>query len=77
MQAFARSLEGERGRKGIFLTTSTFSNEAREFVKRIEKKIVLVDGPQLAGYMFDFGIGVNPVSSFEVKRVDGDYFSEE
>jgi restriction system protein len=77
VQAFAGSLEGERARKGIFLTTSTFSNEARDYVKRIEKKIVLVDGPQLAGYMFDFGIGVNPVSSFEIKRVDGDYFSEE
>jgi len=77
VQAFAGSLEGERGRKGIFLTTSTFSNEAREFVKRIEKKIVLVDGPQLAGYMFDFGIGVNAVSNFEIKRLDGDYFSEE
>src|ERR1700687_5812311 len=63
VQAFAGSLEGERARKGIFLTTSTYSNEAREYVKRIEKKIVLVDGPQLAGYMFDFGIGVNPVSS--------------
>ena len=75
--AFAGSLEGERARKGIFLTTSTFSGEARDYVKRIEKKIVLVDGPQLAGYMFDFGIGVNPVSSFEIKRMDGDYFSEE
>jgi restriction system protein len=46
-------------------------------VKRIEKKIVVVDGPQLVGYMFDFGIGVNAVSSFEIKRVDTDYFSEE
>jgi restriction system protein len=77
VQAFAGSLEGVRGRKGIFLTTSAFSGEAREYVKKIEKKIVLVDGPQLAGYMFDFGIGVNPVSIFEIKRVDGDYFSEE
>ena len=77
MQAFAGSLEGERARKGVFLTTSGFSSEARDYVKRIEKKIVLVDGPQLAGYMFDLGIGVNPVSSFEIKRVDGDYFSEE
>ena len=77
VQAFAGSLEGERARKGVFMTTSSFSNEAREYVKRIEKKIVLVDGLQLAGYMFDFGIGVNPVSSFEIKRLDTDYFSEE
>lgn len=77
VQAFAGSLEGERARKGIFLTTSTFSTEARDYVKRIEKKIVLVNGAQLAAYMFDFNIGVNGVSSFEIKRVDGDYFSEE
>ena len=77
VQAFAGSLEGERARKGIFLTTSTFSKEASDYVKRIEKKIVLVDGQQLVGFMFDFGIGVNPVSTFEIKRLDGDYFSEE
>ena len=77
VQGFAGSLDGERARKGIFMTTSTFSNEARDYVKRIEKRIVLVDGQQLAGYMLDFGIGVNPVTNYEVKRVDSDYFSEE
>jgi restriction system protein len=77
VQAFAGSLEGVRGRKGVFITTSTFSAEAREYVSRIEKKIVLVDGQQLAALMTDFGIGVTPVSTYEVKRVDGDYFSEE
>jgi restriction system protein len=77
VQAFAGSLEGERARKGVFMTTSSFSNEAREYVRRIEKKIVLVDGLKLAGDMFDFGIGVNPVSSFDIKRLDTDYFSEE
>ena len=58
------------------MTTSTFSAEARDYVKRIEKKVVLVDASQLAGYMFDFSIGVNPVSSFEIKRADGN-FSED
>ncbi len=77
VQAFAGSLEGVRGRKGVFITTATFSAEAREYVSRIEKKIVLVDGQQLASLMIDFGIGVTPVSTYEVKRVDGDYFSEE
>jgi restriction system protein len=77
VQAFAGSLEGVRGRKGVFITTSTFSSDAREYVSRIEKKIVLVDGQQLASLMTDFGIGVTPVSTYEVKRVDGDYFSEE
>jgi restriction system protein len=77
VQAFAGSLEGVRGRKGVFLTTSTFSSDAREYVSRIEKKIVLVDGQQLSSLMTEFGIGVAPVSTYEVKRVDGDYFSEE
>jgi restriction system protein len=70
-------LEGERARKGVFITTSSFSNEARDYVKRIEKKIVLIDGRQLASLMVDFGIGVNTVSSYEIKRVDTDYFAEE
>ena len=61
----------------MFITTSTVTAEAREYVKRIEKKIVLIDGPQLAAYMVDFGIGVNPVTSYEIKRVDSDYFTEE
>jgi restriction system protein len=77
VQAFAGSLEGERARKGVFITTSGFSNEAREYVKKIEKKIVLIDGRQLAGLMVDFGIGVNTVNSYEIVRVDGDYFTEE
>lgn len=77
VQAFAGSLEGERARKGVFITTSSFSNEARDYVKRIEKKIVLIDGRQLASLMVDFGIGVNTVTTYEIKRVDTDYFAEE
>lgn len=77
IQAFAGSLEGARGRKGVFITTSTFSADAREYVSRIEKKIVLVDGQQLTSLMTDFNVGVTLVSTYEVKRVDGDYFSEE
>jgi restriction system protein len=77
VQAFAGSLEGVRGRKGVFITTSQFSSEAREYVSRIEKKIVLIDGPQLASLMTDFGIGVTQVNTYEVKRVDTDFFSEE
>jgi restriction system protein len=77
VQAFAGSLEGVRGRKGVFITTSVFSSDAHEYVSRIEKRIVLVDGQQLASLMTDFGIGVAPVSTYEVKRVDSDYFSEE
>lgn len=77
VQGFAGTLEGERARKGVFITTSTFSKEAREYVARIDKKIVLIDGTHLASLMFDFGIGVNAVGTYELKRVDSDFFSEE
>lgn len=77
VQAFAGSLEGERARKGVFITTSSYSNEAREYVKKIDKKIVLIDGRLLATLMADFGIGVNTVNTYEIVRVDGDYFTEE
>jgi restriction system protein len=77
VQAFAGSLQGERAKKGVFITTSGFSKEAREFASRIDAKIVLIDGSHLASLMVDFGIGVNTVSAYEIKRVDSDYFSEE
>ena len=74
IQQFAGSLQGNRARKGIFITTAGFSREAREFVERVESKIVLIDGPSLAGLMIDYEIGVTAVSSYTLKRVDGDYF---
>jgi restriction system protein len=77
VQGFAGSLLGRRGRKGVFITTSTFSKEAREYVGQIESKIILIDGPTLAGLMVDHDIGVNTVDTYAVKRVDSDYFSEE
>jgi len=77
VQAFAGSLEGERARKGVFLTTSTFTAEARDYVKKIEKKIVLIDGRELARLMFDFNIGTNETDVYRIKRVDTDYFSDE
>lgn len=74
IQQFAGSLQGNRARKGIFITTSGFSREAREFVERVEAKIVLIEGPTLAGLMIDHEIGVTTVSRYTIKRVDGDYF---
>lgn len=58
MQAFAGSLEGHRARKGVLITTSQFSPDALDYVTRIEKKIVLIDGEKLAELMIDYGIGV-------------------
>lgn len=76
IQKFAGALQGQRASKGIFITTSTFSAEAEEFVSRIGSKIILIDGSQLAKLMFDHGIGVSVASTYEVKRIDSDYFSE-
>lgn len=77
VQGFAGSLEGFRAKKGVLITTSQFSDEARDYATRIEKKIVLVDGEQLAQLMVDHGIGVTEVASYTVKRIDLDYFGEE
>lgn len=59
------------------MTTSRFSQDAKDYVDRIEKKIVLIDGEQLAQLMIDHGIGVTEVASYAVKRIDSDYFEEE
>ena len=77
VQSFAGSLEGQRARKGVFLTTSRFSGEAKEYVNRIEKKIILIDGEQLANLCIEFGIGVESVTAYKVHRIDVDYFEEE
>ncbi|MHB8410529.1 MAG: restriction endonuclease [Candidatus Acidiferrales bacterium] len=77
VQGFAGSLEGFRAKKGVLITTSQFSDEARDYATRIEKKIVLVDGEHLAQLMVDHGIGVTEVASYTVKRIDLDYFGEE
>ncbi|MEO8052338.1 MAG: restriction endonuclease, partial [Acidobacteriota bacterium] len=76
LQAFAGSLEGHRARKGVFIATSQFSKEAREYVTRIEKRIVLIDGEQLAQLMIDFSVGVTEVDTYKVKKLDRDYFEE-
>ena len=76
VQEFAGSLEGHRARKGVLITTSKFSQDAKEYVGRIEKKIVLVDGEQLAQLMIDHKIGVTEVANYWVHRVDSDYFEE-
>ncbi len=77
VQTFAGSLEGFRAKKGVFITTSQFSQSARDYVERIEKKIVLIDGEQLAQLMIDHGIGVTEVGSYVVKKADLDYFGGE
>ena len=77
VQAFAGALVGQHARRGVLITTSTFSADAQAYVKGIEQRIVLIDGRELARLMFDFGVGVVPVGQpYEMKRVDLDFFPE-
>ena len=76
IQKFAGALQGQRAKKGIFITTSTFSAEARDFASKIESKIILIDGLRLVRLMFDHGIGVATATTYDVKKVDSDYFAE-
>jgi restriction system protein len=76
VQSFAGSLDGVGATKGIFLTTSAFSQGARDYVSRIAKRIVLIDGAELSALMVRNGVGVRTRTVYEVKRVDEDYFSE-
>lgn len=77
IQKFAGALQGQRARKGIFITTSDFTKDAMDYAAKIESKIILIDGEQLAQLMIDYNIGVTPVSTYELKRIDSDYFVEE
>jgi restriction system protein len=76
VQAFAGSLDGVKARKGVLITTSRFSKDATEYVDKIEKRIILVDGQQLAELMIAHEVGVSRVMSYDVKRVDQDYFED-
>ena len=77
IQRFAGALQGQRARKGVFITTSNFTRDAKEYVDTIDSKIVLIDGKQLAEYMIDHDIGVSVEKTYEIKRVDSDYFAED
>lgn len=76
IQKFVGALQGKRARKGIFITTSDFSQNAHEYVSAIENKIILIDGQQLSQLMIDFGVGVATDAIYELKRLDSDYFTE-
>jgi len=76
VQAFAGSLEGHRARKGVFITTSKFTQDAIQYIQRIEKKIVLINGEELAQLMIDHNVGVTEVANYTVKKIDNDYFEE-
>src|SRR5438477_764927 len=74
VQAFAGSLDGVHASRGVMITTSTFSHDARDYVQAIGKQIVLIDGHELVELMIDHGVGVAPLKSYALHRIDEDYF---
>jgi restriction system protein len=77
IQKFAGALQGQRARKGVFITTSGFTKEAIEYASLIESKIILIDGSRLASLMTEHNVGVSTSGVYEVKKIDSDYFDED
>jgi restriction system protein len=77
IQKFIGALAGQGAKKGVFITTSRYTKEARDYQPRNDTKIVLIDGEQLADLMIDFNLAVSTSTIFEIKRIDNDYFGEE
>jgi restriction system protein len=73
---FAGALQAQKANKGIFITTSRFTDDARSYILQIGSKIVLIDGEQLAKLMIEHDVGVSTVSLYPVKKIDNDYFEE-
>jgi restriction system protein len=76
VQKFAGALQGRRARKGIFITTGSFSKDAVDFSSKIDSRIVLIDGKKLVDLMIDHNISVSTVKTYERKKIDSDYFEE-
>ncbi|MBS7705203.1 restriction endonuclease [Chelatococcus asaccharovorans] len=77
VQAFVGSLVGLGATKGVFVTTSSFSAQARDFVKHLSQRVILLDGQSLTALMIEHGVGVRTSRAIEFKRLDEDFFSEE
>lgn len=77
IQKFVGALQGQRAHKGVFITTSDFTKEAQEYVKNISNKVVLINGFSLARLMIENNVGVSISATYEVKKIDSDYFVDE
>jgi len=74
---FVGSLVGRHANKGIFITTSGFTRDALDYVKTIPQKVILIDGETLANLMIENDVGVSKITSYDIKKIDSDYFEEE
>jgi restriction system protein len=77
VQKFVGALHGKRAKKGVFITTGKFSEEARDYVKSIDPKVILIDGKSLSNFMIDFNLGTSTSVTYEIKKIDSDYFTDE
>jgi restriction system protein len=75
IQKFAGALIGKQAKKGVFITTANFSKDAEVYAKQTGN-IVLIDGPNLAKLMIEYNVGVSTVKTYDVKKIDLDYFDE-
>lgn len=76
IQKFAGALQGQRAKKGIFITTSSFTKDAIDFASNIDNKIILIDGEMLTKLMIEHNVGISTASVYEIKKIDSDYFEE-
>ena len=77
IQKFVGALHGQKAKKGVFITTSSFTKDAVDYAKNIDSKVILIDGVSLAHYMIEYNVGVSVAQILEIKRIDTDYFQEE
>ena len=77
LHKFVGALAGQGAKKGVFITTSSFTKEAELYSPKNETKIVLIDGEKFAQYMIDYNLGVSVQNTYEIKKLDSDYFEEE
>jgi len=77
IQKFVGALHGKRAKKGVFITTGKFSNDAISYVETIDPKVILIDGKMLTELMIDHNLGVSTTVTYNIKRIDSDYFEEE
>ena len=76
IQKFVGALAGRQAHKGVFITTSSFNQGARDYAAVVAHKIILIDGTRLAWLMIEYNVGVSTVQTIALKRVDSDYFEE-
>lgn len=76
IQKFVGALQGKRARRGVFITTSSYTDGAADYASNIENRVILVDGKTLASLMIAYGVGVSTAATYSIHRIDSDYFDE-